>query len=105
MPDPARMIDSTELLRDGEGLRDRMESDGYLFFPRLVDADRATAVKRDIMAILRERFIIEEDGVPDPMWSGGPQPTEAEYMAVYDRIVRLESFRGLARSPEVLALL
>ena len=105
MPDPGRMIDSTELLRDAARLRERMESDGYLFFLRLVGADRAAAVKRDIMAILRERFIIEEDGAPDPVWSGGPQPTEAEYMAVYDRIVRLESFRELATSPEVVALL
>ncbi len=103
--DPAKMIDSTEFLGDAARLRERMESDGYLFFLRLVGADRATAVKRDIMAILRERFIIEEDGAPDPVWSGGPQPTEAEYMAVYDRIVRLESFRELATSPEVVALL
>ena len=129
MSDSAKMIDSMELLGDAAGLRERMESDhlmqnycarqpldaagmrermesdGYLFFPRLVDADRTAAVKRDIMAILRERFIIEEDGAPDPIWSGGPQPTEAEYMAVYDRIVRLESFQELAQSPEVLAVL
>ena len=105
MPDLAEMIDSTGLLEDPARLRERMQENGYLFLPRLVDADRAAAVKREIMAILRERFIIEEDGSPDPMWSGGPQPTEAEYMALYDRIVRLESFRGLAESPEVLALL
>ena len=105
MPDLAEMIDSTGLLEDPARLRERMQENGYLFLPRLVDADRATAVKREIMAILRERFIIEEDGSPDPVWSGGPQPTEAEYMAVYDRIVRLESFRGLAESPEVLNLL
>ena len=105
MPDLAKMIDSTGLLGDAGRLRERMQEDGHLFFPRLADPDRVTAVKRDIMAILRERFIIEEDGSPDLMWSGGPQPTEAEYMAVYDRIVRLESFQGLAESPEVLAVL
>ena len=105
MPDLAEMIDSTGLLEDPARLRERMQENGYLFLPRLVDADRATAVKREIMAILRERFIIEEDGSPDPAWSGGPQPTEAEYMTVYDSIVRLPSFRGLAESPEVLNLL
>ena len=101
----AAMIDSTSAAQDGSLLRDRMATDGYLFFKQLVDAERALAVKRDIMSILREQDIIEDDGAPDPMWSGGPQPTEAEYMAVYDRIVRLESFQQLARSPEIIAIL
>ena len=57
------------------------------------------------MAILRAHYIIEDDGAPDPIWSGGPQPTEAEYMAVYDKIVRLESFRRLAESPKTIAVL
>ena len=98
------MIDSTDLLHAATRLRERMQSDGYLFFSRLIDADRALAVKRDIMALLREHFIIEDDGAPEPTWSGGPQPTEAEYMAVYDRIVGLESFRELAGSPEIIAV-
>ena len=97
MSDMAAMIDSTSAAQDGSLLRDRMETDGYLFFKQLVDAERALAVKRDIMSILREHDIIEDDGAPDPMWSGGPQPTEAEYMAVYDRIVRLESFQQLGQ--------
>ena len=98
------MVDSTGLLGDVTRLRERMRSDGYLFLPRLIDAALALAVKRDIMALLREHFIIEDDGAPEPTWSGGPQPTEAEYMAVYDRIVGLESFRELAGSPEIIAV-
>ena len=35
------MIDSTALLADATGLRERMGSDGYLFLPRLVAAERA----------------------------------------------------------------
>ena len=98
------MIDSTDLPHAATRLRERMQSDGYLFFSRLIDADRALAVKRDLMALLREHFIIEDDGAPEPTWSGGPQPTEAEYMALYDRIVGLESFRELAGSPEIIAV-
>ena len=98
------MIDSTALQGDASGLRERMCSDGYLFLPRLVATERALAVKRDIMALLREHFIIEDDGAAEPLWSGGPQPTEAEYLAVYERIVELASFQALARSPEVIAV-
>ena len=98
------MTDSTALLADATGLRERMESDGYLFLPRLVAAERALAVKRDIVALLREHCIVEDDGAPEPLWSGGPQPTEREYLACYERIVELDSFQELARSLEVIAV-
>ena len=99
------MIDSTSDVEDASSLRERMHSEGYLFFDRLVDPQRALKVKEDIMAILRANYIIEDDGAQDPMWSGGPQPTEAEYMAAYDKVVRLESFQKLAKSPEIVAVL
>ncbi len=98
------MIDSSGLLGDATRLRERMRSEGYLLFPRLIDEERALAVKRDIMALLREHFIIEDDGAAEPLWSGGPQPTEPEYLAVYERIVELDSFQELARSPEIIAV-
>ena len=101
----ATLFDSTSEVRDAALLRQRMDAEGYLFFSRLFDPERAKEVKQDIMSILRQHCIIEDDGAQDPMWSGGPRPTEAEYMAVYDRIVRLDSFQQLARSPEIIAVL
>ncbi len=103
--DLSPMIDSMIDAENAPLLRERMQAEGYLFFGQLVDPQRALEVKQDIMAILRAHYIIEDDGAPDPMWSGGPQPTEAEYMAVYDKIVRLESFQRLAESPETVAVL
>jgi len=85
-----------------------MEEEGYLYFEGLVDLDQVRATKGDIVRILREHHIVEADGAEadgDALWSGGPQPTEAEYMEVYDRIVRLESFQALARSPELVAVI
>lgn len=105
MTDYSRMIDSIDELNDPACLRSRMEDNGYLYFHRLVDQDRVLGVKRDIMALLREHSIIEDDGAAEPMWSGGPQPTETEYMAVYDRIARLDSFQQLARSPEIVSVI
>ena len=104
MSDLTTMIESTDLLRDAARLRERMRSEGYLFLRRLVAAERALALKREIVALLREHFIIEDEDAAEPLWSGGPEPTEAEYMAIYDRIVRLESFRELAHSPEIIAV-
>ena len=97
--------DSTKHLGDGARLRDTLYEDGYLFLRRLVDPRQIATVKQDIMRILREHHIIEDDGADDPMWSGGPHPTEGEYMAFYDRIARMDSFVQLAESPEIVALM
>lgn len=105
MADIAVMFDATPLLGNSVQLREQMENDGYLFFPELVDPERPLGVKNDVMSILREQFIVEDDGALDPMWSGGPHPTEREYMAAYERIVDLRSFQELARCPEIVDLL
>ena len=105
MSEFSSLIDSTAELRNTSELKVRMQREGYLFFPRLIDPARALSVKHDIVSILREHHIIEDDGDPEPMWSGGPFPTEPEYMAVYDKIARLESFQQLAESREIANLL
>lgn len=105
MSDFTAMVDSSGSLNDAAQLRNRIEVDGYLFFQQLVDGECVTEVKQEIMEILRKHFIIEDDGAPDPMWSGGPQPTEVEYMEVYDSIVDLESFQRLAHAPQIIAVL
>ncbi|MCY4092158.1 MAG: phytanoyl-CoA dioxygenase family protein [Caldilineaceae bacterium] len=97
--------DSTKHLGDGARLRDTLHEEGYLFLRRLVDPQQIATVKQDIMRILREHHIIEDDGADDPMWSGGPHPTEGEYMAFYDKIARMDSFVQLAESPEIVALM
>lgn len=97
--------DSTKHLGDGARLRDTLHEEGYLFLRRLVDPQQIATVKQDIMRILREHHITEDDGADDPMWSGGPHPTEGEYMAFYDKIARMDSFVQLAESPEIVALM
>ena len=65
-----------------------MEEDGYLYFRRLVDRNQALRVKTEILTLLREHHIVKDDGADDARWSGGPEPTESEWMAVYDGIDR-----------------
>lgn len=101
----AMMLDSTGERANEDLLRNRIEEEGYLYFRQLVDPDRILRAKNDIEGLLREHCILEDDGNPEPIWSGGPEPTEAEWMAVYDRIVRLESFQDVAHSPEIVSLI
>ena len=96
MSEFSSLIDSTADIDSPAELRARIQREGYLFFPKLIDPSRALAVKNDILSLLREHHIIEDDGSLEPTWSGGPVPTETEYMVVYDKIVRLESFQQLA---------
>ncbi len=98
------MIDSTDDVEDLALLRGRIEAEGYLYFSRLVDSARALQVKRDIVGLLRAYLLIADQGGDEPFWTGGPEPTEVEWMGVYDRIVGLESFQQLARSPEIVGV-
>lgn len=99
------LLDSTGDVGDPELMRQRMEQEGYLFFHGMIPAERALQVKRDMLAVLREHHLLEDDGNENPLWSGGPEPTEAEYMVVYDQLVRLESLLQLAQSPEIVNVL
>ena len=103
--DPVELRDSTPYLDDASRLSGNLEADGYLLIRGLLDTDLVARVKRDIMAILREHHIIEDNGAAEPLWSGGPQPTETEYMAVYEKVVQLDSFNELAESQEIVATL
>ena len=75
------MKDSTELISDAKHLAERIEEDGYLLVRRLVEPAQAEEAKREIMAILREHHILEDDDAAEPLWSGGPAPTEANCRA------------------------
>ena len=61
-------------------------------------------VRDDLIAVLHDCSILESPDAP-PIWSGGPPPTEEEYMSYYERAVRLDSFNRLAESPEVHAVM
>ena len=53
-----QLKDSTEHRGDSKRLAELLNKEGYLFLRRLVDPDRALQVKRDIMVILKEHYII-----------------------------------------------
>ncbi len=105
MADPgSSMLDATAAAGDQARLRALLAEHGYLLLRGALDRDLVRRVRDDLIAILHECHILESHEAP-PTWSGGPPPTEEEYMAYYQRAVQLDSFNGLAESPEVRAVM
>ena len=50
----ATMIDSSPLLDDPQALRERAESDGYLFFKQLLPKKDVHGVRRDLLAVVEK---------------------------------------------------
>jgi 1-deoxypentalenic acid 11beta-hydroxylase len=98
------MLDATAAAGDPVRLRAFLAERGYLLLRGALDADLVRRVRDDLIAILHDCHILESPAAP-PIWSGGPPPTEEEYMVYYERAVRLDSFNRLSESPEVRAVI
>ena len=85
-------------------LRQCLVDDGYLMMRGLLDPELVGRVRDDIIGVLFDCNILESSHAP-AVWSGGPVPTEGEYMAYYERIVELDSFNALAESAQIAALM
>ena len=97
--------ETNQCIDDFEPLSKQLEEDGYLLLRGLVDVELVATIKEDILSILRKRNISEDDGTSEPLWSGGPPPTDDEYMAVYDSISSLKSLKDLAESPDIVKVM
>ena len=98
------MLDATAAAGDPARLRALLDEHGYLLLRGALDSGLVRRVRDDLIAILHDCHILESPEAP-PIWSGGPPPTEEEYMGYYKRAVQLDSFNRLAESPEVRAVM
>jgi hypothetical protein len=98
------MIDATAAAGDPTRLKALLAEHGYLLLRGALNRDLVQRVRDDLIAVLHDCNILESPAVP-PIWSGGPPPTEEEYMAYYERAVQLDSFNRLAESAEVRAVM
>ena len=98
------MIDATAAAGDPTRLKALLAEHGYLLLRGALNRDLVQRVRDDLIAVLHECNILESPAAP-PIWSGGPAPTEEEYMAYYERAVQLDSFNRLAESAEVRAVM
>lgn len=100
-------VDSSDLLGNDAALRARAAADGTLFFRGLLPADAIFDLRHRILEICAEAGWLKpgadlDDGIAAPgvIHVEG----EPEYMAVYDRVTRLEAFHRLAHHPRLLAM-
>lgn len=102
----ASFSDSTALLPDPPALGARLAEDGYLALRGVAPLEPLLALRRAIMSILTEAGWIDGSRA-DPMdaiWSGAGPFTEgeAEYMAVYKRVLHLSEFIAWAEHPAMM---
>ncbi len=94
-------VASQDLLAQPEALRERVRSDGYLFFQGLLPQEVVSEVYKDILDICREKGWADSQGRVQgpPRLEGHP-----EFWEVYDAVQRLESFHALAHRPELVGV-
>jgi ectoine hydroxylase-related dioxygenase (phytanoyl-CoA dioxygenase family) len=99
--------DSTPLAGDRDALRRRLRADGYLFFRRLLPADRVLAVREALLTALDESEWLAPGS---PVEAAKPGPVlrlegAPEFWDGYANIQRKLAFHRLAHAPELLAVL
>jgi ectoine hydroxylase-related dioxygenase (phytanoyl-CoA dioxygenase family) len=98
------MYEANELLGNPAALRDRLGSDGYLFFRNIVPERLLQELRDQITGILAELGWIEggaerlkAKAICRPRREGQPK-----FFAAHDRIVKLEAFHGLAHESNLM---
>ncbi|MBJ7327349.1 MAG: hypothetical protein JHC52_08385, partial [Chthoniobacterales bacterium] len=110
----ATMIDSSPLLDDPQALRERAESDGYLFFKQLLPKEDVYAVRRDLLAVVenhgwRKPGQNAEGGVIDLEALNEVAEEEMRLdigvsIAAYKDAQKVESVHRLPHHPRLVAL-
>ncbi|MCA1596517.1 MAG: phytanoyl-CoA dioxygenase family protein, partial [Chloroflexi bacterium] len=99
---------SNALLNSPAELRQRAAEEGYLFFRGLVEVGAILEVRRDILELCATAGWLAPG--TDPMDGIArleaacvePQPP---FMAVYNQVMKLESFHALAQQPAIIEML
>lgn len=96
-------VESSELLEDPSALRDRVRDDGYLFFRGIGPKEKLLAARRDAIMLCKEAGWCDGDG----RWTGAGPFTEGdrEYMAVYQKVIKLPSFLAAPEDPIFMTLI
>ena len=101
------MFEANALLATPEALAPRLQSDGYLFFRRLIPAATLANLRAEITAILDDLGWIlvvkqrdQAKAIVMPQREGEPG-----YFQALDRIVRLEALHSLAHEQNLLRVM
>ena len=98
-------VPANEALEDQAELRRRVAEDGFLFFPRLIDAGRIRDLRTQVTQICQRHGWIKagsnpSDGIAEP--SRACAEPEPDFYEIYRDIYKLEAFHSLAHSTEII---
>jgi ectoine hydroxylase-related dioxygenase (phytanoyl-CoA dioxygenase family) len=102
----ADFLESNDALSQPAELQRRLKEQGYLFFRGLLNRERLTTVRRDILSLCQEHGWLKGGSeLLDAVYSGIPFPDYTrEYMPLYRKLIKLESFNQFSHSPELVQL-
>ena len=107
-PQATEFRESNEIVDDSEALRQRLDTQGYLFFRELLDPGRVWDVRLQILGVLKEAGWLKADsdlatGMADV--SRACAYPEPEFLEVWNNVVKLEAFNTLPHSPAIFDLM
>jgi ectoine hydroxylase-related dioxygenase (phytanoyl-CoA dioxygenase family) len=104
---PEPMFEANELLGDVDAVRDRLNSDGYLFFRNIVPVQRLQELRDQITQILADQGWIEggsermlAKAIRRPLREG-----QRKFFQAHDRIIKLEALHSLAHESNLIKIM
>ncbi|WP_395094610.1 phytanoyl-CoA dioxygenase family protein [Armatimonas sp.] len=108
---PMPFTDSTPLLSEGEALRARAATDGYLFFRGLLPAEAILPVRADLLEVVAKHGWLADEATGTLNVEALAAVPESAMrtdigvsVAAYDDVQRLENVHRLPHHPRLLAL-
>jgi hypothetical protein len=101
------LVDASPLVTDTEALRAQLRTDGYLFFPGLLDPKPLTQLREQILDLLGAQGWTREGTDPHEAWPSDPPLIETSpgWWEMYEAVQRLEAFHRLAHSDALVGIL
>lgn len=101
------MAVSNDLLGDREALRARLDTDGYLYFSRLLDRDKVLRLRRTMLVALRDVGWVDPESVLMRGRTAARPVREGtqEFLTAYDAVQKIEEFHTLAHDDALVAMM
>ncbi|MDZ7782668.1 MAG: phytanoyl-CoA dioxygenase family protein [Halioglobus sp.] len=104
---PEPMFEANQLLDNVAALRERLATDGYLFFRSVVPVERLTELRDQITRILADQgWIADGEERMKAIARGRPRREgQPRFFRAHDKIVKLEALHSLAHEPHVMEVM
>ncbi len=102
-----KLQDSRALLDDAQALQARLAEDGYLYLSQVLAPQPIASLHSDVTNVLKQHGWISSDSAQgDARCNRAPvNEGEDDYFPAYHDIQKLESFHGIAHTPELTSIM